>query len=105
MNIFSFRIFPSLLLFLFIGCTAMSQSITKITYNSGGGEMGGYINAQLTKDSIIVGITKPYNKQIVIKDKIDKELWHSLTEPITMKDFRKSKVVRVSSILTALMSL
>lgn len=91
MNIFPYRIFPILLLFIFMGCTATSQSITKITYNSGGGEMGGYLNAQLTKDSIIVGITKPYIKQIVIRDKIHRDLWDSLTKPVTMKDFREIK--------------
>lgn len=79
------------MILLFIGCSSKSQSINKITYNSVGGEMGGYILVRMTKDSITGGITTTSGKKIIIREKIQKTLWDSLTQQITIKDFQEIK--------------
>jgi len=79
------------MILLFVSCSGKSQSINKITYNSVGGEMGGYVRVQMTKDSITGGITATSGKKITIREKTPKTLWDSLTRQITIKDFREIK--------------
>ena len=89
MNITS-KFFILLNLFLFVGCSSNSQAINKISYNSVGGEAGGYANVELTKDSINGTIGSP-NEKIIIKEKMRKMLWDSLTEHTSLNDFKKIK--------------
>lgn len=89
MNITS-KFFILLNLFLFVGCSSNSQSINRISYNSVGGEAGGYANVALTKDSINGTIGSP-NVKIIIKEKMQKTLWDSLTKSATLDDFKKIK--------------
>lgn len=37
-----------LIIFLFVRCSSNAQNINKISYNSVGGEQGGYVNVELT---------------------------------------------------------
>lgn len=84
------KFFIFLILFLFVGCSSNSQAINKISYNSVGGEAGGYTNVELTKDSINGTIGSP-NEKIIIKEKIKKTLWDSLTGRTSLNDFKKIK--------------
>ena len=79
-----------ILIFLFIGCSSNSQVINRISYNSVGGEAGVYLNVELTKDSINGTIGNP-NEKIIIKEKIQKTLWDSLTKFTTLDDFKEIK--------------
>ena len=79
-----------ILIFLFIGCSSNSQVINRIYYNSIGGEAGVYFNVELTKDSINGTIGNP-NEKIIIKEKIQKTLWDSLTKFTTLDDFKEIK--------------
>lgn len=77
-------------LFLFVRCSSNAQTINRISYNSVGGEQGGYTNVELTKDSINGMIGSP-NEKIIIKEKIQKTLWDSLTKSTTLDDFKEIK--------------
>ncbi len=79
-----------LTIFLFINCSSNAQTINRISYHSFGGELGGYINVVLTKDSINGTIGDP-NKKIIIQEKIRKALWDSLSKSTTLDDFKKVK--------------
>jgi hypothetical protein len=79
-----------LIIFLFVRCSSNAQNINKISYNSVGGEQGGYVNVELTKDSINGTIGSP-NEKIIIKEKIQKALWDSLTKSTTLDDFKEIK--------------
>lgn len=79
-----------LIIFLFVRCSSNSQAINRISYNSVGGEQGGYANVELTKDSINGTIGSP-NKKIIIKEKIQKALWDSLNKSMTLDDFKEIK--------------
>lgn len=83
-------IFIILIIFLFISCSSNSQAINRISYNSVGGEEGGYTNVELSKDSINGTIGSPYEK-IIIKEKIQRALWDSLTKSLSLDDFKKIK--------------
>lgn len=82
--------FILIILFLLVGCSSNSQYINRISYNSVGGEQGGYANVELTKDSINGTIGIP-NEKIIIKEKIQKALWDSLTKATTLDDFKEIK--------------
>lgn len=89
MNVNSiFFIIP--IIFLFVSCSSNSQAINRISYNSIGGEQGGYANVELSKDSINGTVGNPYEK-IIIKEKIRRTLWDSLTKPLILDDFKKIK--------------
>lgn len=79
-----------ILLILFVGFSSNSQAINKISYNSVGGEAGGYANVELTKDSINGTIGNP-NAKIIIKEKMRKTLWDSLTGHTSLNDFKEIK--------------
>ena len=79
-----------ILIFLFVRCSSNAQTINRISYNSVGGEQGGYTNVELTKDSINGMIGSP-NEKIIIKEKIQKTLWGSLTKSTTLDDFKEIK--------------
>lgn len=79
-----------ILIFLFVRCSSNAQTINRISYNSVGGEQGGYTNVELTKDSINGMIGSP-NEKIIIKEKIQKTLWDSLTKSTTLDDFKEIK--------------
>lgn len=89
MNLNSF-FFIILIIVLFVSCSSNSKAINRISYNSIGGEQGGYANVKLSKDSINGTIGNPY-KKIIIKEKIQKTLWDSLTKSLILDDFKKIK--------------
>jgi len=82
-----------LIIFLFVRCSSNSQVINRISYSSVGGEAGVYLNVELTKDSINGTIGNPQEK-IIIKEKIQKTLWDSLTKSTTLDDFKEIKIGR-----------
>ncbi len=87
---FNSNFFIILIIFLFVRCSSNSQAINRISYNSVGGEEGGYANVELSKDSINGTMGSPYEK-IIIKEKIQRTLWDSLTQSLTLDDFKKIK--------------
>jgi len=84
------KLFMLIILFLFVGCSSNSQAIDKISYNSVGGEAGGFANVELTKDSINGTVGNP-NAKIIIKEKMRKTLWDSLAGQTSLNDFKKIK--------------
>lgn len=68
--------------------------VISISYKQIGGEMGGYTNITLTKDSITGFFIGVENQKTNIQEKIQIAFWDSLTQSTNFKDFQAIKSTR-----------
>lgn len=84
------RIFCIALLFICITCKTESQTISKISCQGGGGELGIYVGIDITKDSIAT-YYQNVHENTIFRKKIKNTFWDSLTHNINYEDLKAVK--------------